>query len=1424
MKKLFFTIFILAVLKVPSIWAADQTGAPDLLSSWKSWVLYGLEEKYHCPQSGEESLCAWPQTLKLDLNDNGGTFNSKVTLLYDGAFPLPGGAGAWPQNVQVNSEDLAESRTLPVLGRALPTVQLSTGSHQISGSFAWDALPQTITLPVGGILDLTVNGEPWDFPPLEIDSQAGRAKLWLKQQTAKPSLAPETPGDRYTVTVNRLIEDSQPQIIHTRLKLVVSGTPREIVLTPLLPETEILSLSSPLSTRLSSEGLLRVEAKAGEWIITLKSRSLRRSELLGPLTSVSEGSTAPEVWAWAAKPDLRLAELKGGRQIDASQADIYGPWQRYPLYLMAPGESLTFITLRRGDPNPPPVNILLDRQCWLDYDGEGLSCRDHLSGTLSRQWHLNTSPPFVLAQASVNGQPQVITWQQGADGEKAPGLQLREGKLNLTADLRLDNFKGTIPASGWDQSLEVKSETINLPPGYSLFWADGAEAKTSSSAYAADASWLGRWNVLDIFIVLIISLTVGKLYGFPLGALALFTLILCYPEAGAPRWAFIHFLAATALWRALEPGKLRAVCGAWRKLAALVLIIGGTFFILGEARTALYPQLENLHRSTGFWELFSSYWVDSPTYITNSKTPQVYEATEDVVEELAFSESPAAPSPSRLSKMARTPEVNSASLAARGQAEPEVRPVENWLDEGSAAQIQHNQPRPDWSWRSLNLQYNETVTAEQTVTLYLITPPLSRILNLLRAVGLALLLLKLLSGAARRQEAATAPKPDAPPAPVTENLGQVAVLIAVFCGLLLVGNPAQAQEGSPFPTVEMLKSYQDRLLTKDSTPPPGVESLQISATDGTLSLNFALAAEAESLVELPFLGRDNFQATSLTLNGAQLALLEDKGRWFSLVPQGIHQLLLTGKLRPISASFNTLQIDLPESLRPQKVIFVSNDSPWRLGTLGENGRPLTSSLTLSAQGEQLPLAFSPKEEDAANSSFSPFFQVTRNLRLGSAWRVETTVRRLTPIGVAATLRMPLWPGENPLSERISTVNGEVVLNFPPQQEEIYWESSLEIAPRLALKAASGPWSEVWLLDASPLWRVSFSGLVPTHIGQNDKWQPKWNPWPGEELLFNIDRPQAVPGRHLVIDSGQLEMTLGEKSHIYRLNFNVRTSQGGPYSFALPRGAEILAFELDGRKMPVASDTAGAEAVLTAPLTVGEHNLSVRWQTKEPLNFVTQTPQLDLGAPTANISLTQILLENRWIIWAWGPQQGPAVLFWPILLPLLLAAFILSRTKLTPLGAPSWFLLGLGLLPLSLTAALLVAVALLALGWRGRAPLEKRYQFNLLQIALPLLSLMALGGLLLALSHGLLGQPDMFITGDGSYGQHLNWFSDRSLGPWPQGFVLALPLVYYQGLTLLWALWLAISLIKWLSWGWQSYSQGGIWRSKPAKLPLPTSEN
>ncbi|MDR3038888.1 MAG: hypothetical protein LBV21_06340, partial [Candidatus Adiutrix sp.] len=322
----------------------------------------------------------------------------------------------------------------------------------------------------------------------------------------------------------------------------------------------------------------------------------------------------------------------------------------------------------------------------------------------------------------------------------------------------------------------------------------------------------------------------------------------------------------------------------------------------------------------------------------------------------------------------------------------------------------------------------------------------------------------------------------------------------------------------------------------------------------------------------------------------------------------------------------------------------------------------------------------------------------------------------------------------------------------------------------------------------------------------------------ESLRLVVSRPQPAPGRYLVADHARLALTAGETSEVAVLNFQVRASQGGPFSFTLPAGVEVRDFTVDGRSVPLRrpDQPGAAPPTLTAPLSAGNHDLGVSWSRDKPLGPVTGTPELDLGLPTANVTATLTLPETRWILWTWGPLQGPAVQFWSLLAVTFLAALFLGRLKNTPLGRSSWFLLSWGLIQLDLIGALAVVGWLLALARRRRKAAQTPFWFNCGQVGLALWTALALALIYLGIKDGLLRNPDMLIAGGGSYGQNLGWFTDRVDGPWPAGRVLSIPVGCYKALMLAWSLWLAGSLIGWLKWGWSAFSADGFWRPKPPR--------
>ena len=108
-------------------------------------------------------------------------------------------------------------------------------------------------------------------------------------------------------------------------------------------------------------------------------------------------------------------------------------------------------------------------------------------------------------------------------------------------------------------------------------------------------------------------------------------------------------------------------------------------------------------------------------------------------------------------------------------------------------------------------------------------------------------------------------------------------------------------------------------------------------------------------------------------------------------------------------------------------------------------------------------------------------------------------------------------------------------------------------------------------------------------------------------------------------------------------------------------------------------------------------------------------------------------------------------------------------------------------------------------------------FNFMQIILGLLTIASLFLLFAAVQQGLLGDPDMQITGNQSTMSDLKWYQDHSEQTLPSAGILSVPMMVYRLAMLAWSLWMAVSLLNWLRWGWNCFSQDGLWKQPPNKL-------
>ena len=1349
-----------ATPKPPAAVTSPQGAIPDTLRPWTDWVLTDAGDGLCAFVDNDVSRrpCAWPGALTLSLTAHGGTFEQTWRLDRPGTVPLPGDTHAWPLGVTVDGRPavvLPSGETQTGLEGA--QTPLPAGTHRVVGSLDWGAPPDVLRVPPEtGLIALTVDGKAVAFP-----NRDAEGRLWL-QKAAQAAEA----EDRLELTVSRRLDDDLPFTLETRVDLQVSGRNREVLLGPVLPVGfEPVALDHPLPARLDPDGRLRIQARAGSFSFTVTARHV------APVLEIPSAPVTPEqlwvgeeVWAFAAHPDLRQVLIEGAPAVDPSQTRLPDVWRSLPSYLVKAGDKVTLTEQRRGDPTPPPDRLTLHRELWLDAAGTGFTIRDRLTGDLANAWRLEMPTPQVLGHVTANGRDQLITRQKA---DASAGVELREGSLNLVADSRLEDGSGNLPAVGWDEDFQEVDAQLHLPPGWRLLDANGIDDVPDT--------WLRTWSLLDLFLLLVVVLATGRLFGKAWGAVALVALVLAFPESGAPRMVWLYVLAGEALRRVLPPGKAARLVGVVRLTAGLALAMVVLPFLVQQVRVAMYPALERPYESLGDGNGYDVGLV-SRSEMPPVELPAAPAAAEATLEEgrMGAAQDQAQNAPA------------GGKFAIQSNFKGSYRRQNFEIDPQAAVQTGPGVPR--WSWNAASLRWSGPVQRSQTISLTLLPPAVNLALAWLRALLVAVLSACVL-GAVQRF------RPKGPPGP-----NALATAAALFIALGLLPAPAQAQLPSP----EMLEALKARLLkTPDCTPAcASLDRLRLDVAPDRLTGTLEISAGAETAVALPG-GPGLLQ--HVLLDGAPASVLRDaSGTLYLRVTPGHHTATLSG---PLPARET---VDLPLPSRPHRVDVQAKG--WTVSGLDENGLP-AETLQLTRQVENPTAADNPE-----GAPLPAFAQVTRTLTLGLAWTAETHVLRTSPPGVPMVLSVPLLPGESVTTAEVKVENGHARVNLGPNATETSWQSVLTPTDTLELVAATGvPFMEVWTLDVSPTWHVETDGIpVVRRRDERGGRLPTWRPYPGEKVVLTAARPAPVEGQTLTLDRAQLTITPGLRATDARLELDLRSSRGGHHTLTLPEGATVQSVKLGGQDIPFGSGAAATNRV-ELPLTPGVQSAIVTWQTDEGLRTRYETPHVGLGGPAVNLDLRVDLAANRWLLFAGGPRQGPAILFWSELLVLIVLSVLLGRSKLTPLRWYHWLGLALGISQAFLPAALIVVGWLFALGWRGQKPAKGALAFNFGQLLLIGWTLAAFAVLFASIRQGLLGLPDMQVQGNGSSERALRWFLDRSAGEAPTAWIVSVPLLVWRLLMLGWALWLAWALLGWLRWGWRSFATEGHWRSSPRRV-------
>lgn len=1398
----------------PPAKAVEARQIPDALKAWEGWATWDDEHRF-CPtpfNDAKKHLCFWPSRLGLNIDHAGGRFELAVTVFHETWVPLPGSAEAWPQGVTLNGA------AVPVVEHAdQPAVHLAAGTHRIEGAYKWSEYPQRLALPREvGLIALTVEGKPVDAPTWDTEGW-----LWLRRDSSTE----ETDKDSLQVKVYTLLEDGIPLWLRNEVEVTVSGKSREEELGTILPAGwKLSSVESPIPVAVDGAGKLKVQVRAGVWTIRVDAfRSDNPKEIRFP-----EGAkpVAPEIlMAFVAQPTLRMVEILGAPAIDVTQIAFPEKWRALPVHRWSTGEPLRIEERMRGMGDQKPAGLSIRRELWLDENGRGLTFRDKIKGEMQQIWRLDSAPGQVLGAVRSDGEGQLITRNPQSG---AAGVEIRTRQIDLEATGQIDRAKALL-ATGWQSDAEALDVTLNLPPGWRLFALFGADW--------VQGDWLTAWTLLDLFLLLIFTLAVYRLWGVGPAVLAFLAFGLSYHEPGSPRFTWLLLLVPLAL--------LRVVAGGWGRrilVATKWLIIAGFAFILipfvaGQVQQALYPQLEAVRSYSAGSPVrakraeFARELARPASASIDREMPQGAPTETLVTREWVVPPGMMATGPSDLAtpgasrggaSFARRTDAKeylqasgvtfppgSSAVLLEGTSRLIVRNTQENLDlvdaitasAGSsgppgmgydpAARIQTGPAIPDWSWRTASFGWNGPVQASQQVRPWLIPAWLERLLSLLRVALILALVVVLLN--ARRLGASLF------------RFGRKTTAALVIA---LLWFPLAASAQTEIPDQATLQKLRERLLKPSDAYPRAAEipSATLKLEERRITIDAEIHTAVETAVPLP--GRlPAWSPVAVLVNDKpESALLRDDGYLWVVLPQGVHRVRVEGMLA------NVTEWQWTFLLKPRQVTITAPG--WTVTGVRPDGIP-EQQVFLVRQQEVVADGVAAYDRP----DVQPIVLVERELDLGLIWQVRTTVRRLSPPGKAVALRVPLIPGENVLSSNAVVKDGFIEVRLGAQEMDSDWKSGLPIASQLTLATRpEDTWVEQWHVAASPVWNIAITGLPPTFKPDSGYLSPIWYPWPGEKVELTISRPEALAGATVTVSSALHEITLGKRQRLSKLELTLRCSVGQDFLIDVPAEAQITSLSLNKGTIPVRKD--GTKVIV--PLHPGEQTIAVEWKTNTPLGMSARAEEVRLPVESANVQTVIQVPDDRWVLWTSGPQRGPAVRFWGILICSLLAAVALGRLAASPLRTVEWMLLVIGLTQVPLIAALLVIAWLFFLAWRGDDSfqgLRGRY-YNVLQLLLIGLTAVALGILVFAVGEGLLGRPEMFISGNDSYLTMLRWYEPRSDAVLSTPTCISVSIWWYRFLMLAWALWLAAALIRWLRMGWQSFSRGGVFRPFRKQAPPP----
>lgn len=1360
--QIFFLILFTAISAF-----ASEIYVPPALSEWTKWIMHEKETNF-CPSaynSSDTKECFWPGKLEISVNNSEATFSQSWTVTAEGFVNIPGDAVIWPQNVTANNSPVAVT-----MQEESPSVRLKPGEYKITGNFKWSELPQRIKIPDStGLVGLSINGSIEKSPVVD-DS----GFLWLSNQNAGKS--DEKAENRMDVKIFRLFEDKTPMEVTTMIQVSVSGDVRRETLPPetLLKDSVPAAISSPLPLKIDEKGEIKFEARPGIWNLEIKS-VIEKNADQAISSSVPFG---PEIWTFKPHPELRNIKIEGGSPVDPTQTTMPEEWRGFSSYLLKKDEGLTFREIKRGSGSLTEGDLNLFRDLWLDFDGSGAVVKDQISGKLDRRFFLGLeNADYRLGRVTSAGTDQLIT-----NLDKNYGIEMEKGGINLSAVSRMDKINsGKIFPVGWNIRFQKAEGSIHIPPGWRLLAVSGGTVPDRTT-------WLDRWSLLDIFIVMIISVAVAKLWGFSWGLIFFAGLALIAHEPFAPKsiWIFITITAAiSALMEKNQVRSDKAMLGIRIAHIAACLILAGSgiMFCYTQIRLAIYPQLDKP-------------WINAP--LSASLTDSVKKEMPKPQMLAKSAPAPAAPMPAEAPAVEADKEAmmnmraGDQAVTGSGAMEERKAKFDYSLEPQEKSITQTGPGLPEWNWTSVPVKFG-LASGTHKFALWLSPPIANTIAGFIRI----LLFLVLASRF------------------ININIGQILKpglkipQIAIIAALAILA-PVSQSHGSDIPGPELLKELESRLLKPAPCFPEcaSVPHLKIKTSQDfrTAEITMDINAAIKTAIPLPT-GSETWEISAInTEQNNKLSILKRDGVNWVLVNEGASRIMLNASLK----SASTVRFSFP--IKPMFVEI--NADGWSVSGLDEN-QQVQTELTLSRTTAKKAETEENLEETA--SSLKGYMKVYRTINMGLEWKTFTRVERLFQAGGPAAISadIPLINGEIVHNSKVKVKNGMARVEIGPGETAVEWNSSVPVSSEIKMQVPeNSAWGEIWHANASSLWHLSSDGVPEVHMdGQPGTY---WYPRQGETIILKAKKLEAAEGDSTTIDAVSINYHAGEEFSRIILDARIRTSQGGILPVKSPVSATLKNVKINGNIIPLGESS----GKLNIPLQPGSQNLNIEWLEKpEDTGFIAKiftpkiikTPEINIGKASSNITVNMHLPEKMWLIFTFGPTLGPAVLFWGYLILVIAGAVLLGMYAPVPLKTRDWIFLGIGLAPLGPGSIIFAVMWFMAISFRDKKQPEKKLLFRLMQISLIVSTFIMAGIIYSSIKNGLLGIPNMQISGNGSNAMLLKWTLDKSGEILPCPSALMFSIYIFRLLMFAWAAWLALRITEWAKWAYAALRQGGVWQ-------------